>query len=77
MPLSKKSQTTALLLCLFLGGIGAHRFYTGKFGTAVLQMFTLGGFGIWSLIDFFFIITGNFKDKRGLKLNDWAQYESR
>ena len=35
---SEKSRTTTLLLCLFLGGFGAHRFYTGKIGTAILML---------------------------------------
>mgnify|MGYP000747754787 CR=1 FL=1 len=39
----------------FLGGFGAHRFYVGKMGTAVLQIVTLGGLGIWVLIDLILI----------------------
>lgn len=54
-----------LLLCLFLGGVGAHRFYVGKIGTAILMILTLGGFGIWSLIDLILIIMGKFTDAQG------------
>lgn len=60
-----KSFTAALLLCLFLGGFGAHRFYVGKAGTGLLQLFTFGGLGFWALIDFITICCGNFKDKSG------------
>lgn len=52
-------DTTALLLCLFLGGIGVHRFYMGHTWQGVLQLLTLGGLGIWSLIDLVRIITGD------------------
>jgi Predicted membrane protein len=65
---STKSWLAALLLCFFLGGFGAHRFYTGKIGTAILMLITLGGLGIWVLIDFIMIAIGSFKDKQGLPL---------
>lgn len=48
---SPKSALIAFLLCLFLGNLGVHRFYVGKFGTGLLMLITFGGFGIWTLID--------------------------
>lgn len=60
-----KDWLTALLLCIFLGALGAHRFYVGKIGTGILQLVTIGGFGIWVLIDLILIIVGTFKDKNG------------
>ncbi len=62
---SEKDWLVTLLLSLFLGSIGIHRFYVGKIGTGILQILTLGGCGIWTLIDIIMIATGNFKDKDG------------
>jgi TM2 domain-containing membrane protein YozV len=64
----QKSWLAALLLCLFLGGLGVHRFYVGKIGTGILQILTLGGLGIWVLIDLIMIAVGKFRDKQGQPL---------
>ncbi|MCA8902643.1 MAG: TM2 domain-containing protein [Hyphomonas sp.] len=53
----KKSAAAAYLLWFFLGCVSAHRFYLGKWGTALLQIlsyFVLIGF-VWWVIDFFLI----------------------
>ena len=68
---SDKNWLATLLLCLFLGGIGVHRFYVGKVGTGILQLITLGGCGIWTLIDLIMIITGSFTDKNGNKITNF------
>lgn len=60
-----KSQLVALLLCIFVGVLGIHRFYLGYIGIGVIQLLTLGGFGIWALIDLIRIITGDLKPKDG------------
>ncbi|MDR2005764.1 MAG: NINE protein [Acidaminococcales bacterium] len=67
---SAKSWGITLLLCLFLGGIGGHRFYVGKPGTGILQLCTLGGLGIWVLIDLIMILCGKFKDGQGLIIGE-------
>ncbi|NCS57736.1 MAG: TM2 domain-containing protein [Microcystis aeruginosa G11-04] len=66
--MSEKRILPALLLCFFFGMFGAHRFYVGKIGTGILQLVTLGGLGIWVLIDFIMIIVGAFTDKEGSSL---------
>jgi TM2 domain-containing membrane protein YozV len=62
---SEKSNTVAALLCFFLGCFGIHRFYVGKVGTGILQLVTLGGLGIWALIDFIMIVLQKFTDGEG------------
>ena len=62
---SEKDWMTTLLLCVFCGGIGVHRYYVGKIGTGILYTLTLGLFGIGYLVDLIMIATGKFTDKNG------------
>jgi hypothetical protein len=63
-----KNKIVALILAIFLGGLGFHRFYVGKIGTGLLWLFTGGLFGIGWIIDIILIITGGFRDSAGMPL---------
>lgn len=65
---SEKSKTTDLLLCIFLGTLGVHRFYEGKIGTGILWLCTLGLCGIGWVVDLVLIATNKAKDKNGLPI---------
>lgn len=60
-----KSQVVALILCIVVGGLGIHRFYLGYTWQGIVQLLTLGGCGIWALIDLIRIITGDLQPKDG------------
>jgi TM2 domain-containing membrane protein YozV len=68
MDKSEKGFVPTLVLCFLLGGFGVHRFYVGKIGTGILMLLTLGGLGIWVLVDLIMIAVGSFKDKNGLQI---------
>jgi len=72
---SSKSRLAALLFCFFFGIFGFHRFYVGKIGTGILMILTLGGLGLWTLIDFIMIIAGAFTDDAGKKVFYWQEPE--
>ena len=64
--ISEKSFVATLILCILLGWLGVHRFYVGKTGTGILMLLTLGGLGIWNLVDTIMIAVQTFKDSKGL-----------
>ncbi len=56
---------TTLIVAIFFGGLGVHRFMNGKVGTGILMIVTLGGCGIWWLIDIIYIATEKFTNANG------------
>lgn len=71
MAVSDKSRLAVTLFAFFLGVLGVHRFYLGKIGTGIAMIFTLGGLGIWALIDFIMAVSGAMKDKEGRLITRW------
>ena len=70
---SPRARLVALLFCILLGVFGVHRFYVGKIGTGILMLLTLGGLGIWTMIDLILIAVGSFRDKEGRRVFRWTE----
>ena len=85
--ISPKSRLATALFAFFLGQFGAHRFYIGKTGTAVVMLIlTIVGWAtfwlfvgfvflaivwVWNLIDFIMAVAGMMKDCKGLLIEKW------
>ena len=65
------SWLATTLLAAILGPFGVHRFYTGYTIIGILQLLTLGGCGIWLLIDYIMLLANKYKDKDGLPLDKY------
>jgi hypothetical protein len=73
---SERSRGVALALAAVLGPFGAHRFYVGKTGTAVLMLCTIGGVGLWYLYDLILVAGGSFRDIEGRLVSLWDPEEA-
>ncbi len=63
-----KSKWVAFALAFFLGCFGAHMFYLGRTKAGVLRLVTLGGLGLWALVDAIMILAGKVTDANGNNL---------
>lgn len=61
----EKDYLVTFLLSLFIGQFGVDRFYLGQTGLGILKLITLGGCGIWAIVDMILALTGNLKDANG------------
>lgn len=64
---------TTWLLSYFLGSFGVDRFYLGYTGLGVAKLLTLGGCGIWALVDLILVLTGQMRDSNGRPLDGFDQ----
>lgn len=72
---SNKSFLVTWLLSLLLGVLGVDRFYLGKVGTGILKLVTIGGLGIWALIDLILVLANKTRDKQGLPLEGYDRHK--
>lgn len=62
-----KDPTIVLIISLLGGSLGIDRFFIGDMGLGIGKLITCGGFGIWSIVDWF-LIMGATRDKNLQKL---------
>lgn len=73
MSISEKRILPTFLLFLVLSWpLGAHRFFLRRYASAILFILTIGGCGIWWIVDFILIVTGSMKDDKGILVKLWV-----
>ena len=68
----KRILPTFLLFLVLSWPLGAHRFFLKRYASAILFIITIGGLGIWWIIDFNLIVTGSMRDDRGQVVKIWV-----
>ncbi|NYE19174.1 TM2 domain-containing protein [Microbacterium immunditiarum] len=71
----ERSFIATWMFAWLLGFLGVDRFYLGKIGTGVLKLLTIGGLGIWWLIDLILTLAGVQRDKEGRLLPDFEEHK--
>ena len=67
----KRILPTFLLFLILYWPLGAHRFFLKRYASAILFIITIGGCGIWWIVDFILIVTGSMKDDEGKLVKRW------
>ena len=67
----KRILPTFLLFIVLSWPLGAHRFFFRRYASAILFIITIGGCGIWWIVDFILIVTGSMKDDQGKLVKLW------
>lgn len=67
----RRDYITASMLSIFLGQLGVDRFYMGYTALGLLKLFTLGGCGVWQLIDMILVLTNALRDADGYELRNY------
>jgi len=62
-------------LSFMVGTFGIDRFYLGKIGTGIVKLLTLGGLGLWTLIDLVLIMSGSMRDAKGQPMREFERYK--
>lgn len=73
-PVGDRSFIATWLFAMLLGVFGVDRFYLGKAGTGILKLITLGGLGIWMLVDLVLVLSGAARDARGNALAGYPEH---
>lgn len=70
--MSEKKKLNLFLLCWLFGCFGLHRFYAGRKTTGLLMLLTLGGLGLWMILDIILILCDKFTDGQGQPVTAWV-----
>lgn len=71
----QRHYLAVFFLSFMWGTFGVDRFYLGKIGTGIAKLLTLGGFGLWTIVDLLLIMGGSMRDKQGRPMLQFAEYK--